>query len=201
MQYKSLRLTREKCSISIKGGMHVLNTKRIVTIAMFVALATVISIVERSIVIPGVHPAVKLGLANIVTLLSILVLGYKDAFLVVVVRCILAALVGGNPVSFLFSITGGVLSALVMSVMWRYLSKYISIINISVIGAICHNIGQLFVAGILAQDFHIYILLPVLMVSAVITGYNVGLLTKHVYKSLQDRYFGDYGNAAERPRF
>lgn len=162
------------------------STKRIVTIAMFVALATVISIVERSIIIPGVPPGVKLGLANIVTLLSILVLGYKDAFLVVAVRCILGALLGGNPVGFLFSITGGMLSTLVMSVMWHYLKKYVSIINISIIGAVCHNIGQLFVASVLAQDFHIYILLPVLMVSAVITGYNVGLLTKYVYKSLYD---------------
>lgn len=173
--------------------MPVFSTKRIVTIAMFVALATVISIIERSIVIPGVHPAVKLGLANIVTLLSILVLGYKDAFFVVIVRCILGALVGGNPVSFLFSITGGVLSTLVMSVMWHYLSKYISIVNISIVGAICHNIGQLFVASVLAQDFHIYILLPVLMVAAVITGYSVGLLTKYVYKSLYNRDTGGCG--------
>lgn len=177
-------------------------TKRIVTIAMFVALATVISIVERSIIIPGVHPAVKLGLANIFTLLSILMLGYKDAFFIVAVRCILGVFVGGNPVSFLFSMTGGMLSTLVMSIMWHYLKKHISIINISIIGAICHNIGQLFVASILAQDFHIYILLPVLMISAVITGYNVGLLTKHVYKALRDRDIGitDYHNRpAEKP--
>lgn len=167
-------------------------TKRIVMIAMFVALATVISIVERSIVIPGVHPAVKLGLANIITLLSILILGYKDAFFVVAIRCILGALLGGNPVSFLFSITGGMLSALVMSLMWHYLKKHISIINISTIGAISHNVGQLFVASLLAQDFHIYILLPVLMISAVITGYNVGFLTKYVYKSLSDRNIVDY---------
>ncbi|MDD4237269.1 MAG: Gx transporter family protein [Desulfotomaculaceae bacterium] len=168
-------------------------TKRLVTIAMFVALATVISIVERSIIIPGVHPGVKLGLANIITLLSILILGYKDAFFVVVIRCVLGALVGGNPVSFLFSITGGTLSLLVMSLMWHYLRNHISIINISIVGAICHNIGQLFVASILAQDFHIYILLPVLMISAIITGYNVGLLTKHVYKALRDRNIGDFG--------
>ena len=178
--------------------MLMFNTKRIVTIAMFVALATVISIVERSIIIPGVHPAVKLGLANIVTLLSILVLGYKDAFFVVVVRCVLGALVGGNPFSFLFSITGGMLSTLIMSIMWHYLRKHISIINISMIGAVCHNIGQLFIASLLAQDFHIYILLPILMISALITGYNVGLLTKHVYKSLSDRNLGGYGLSQER---
>jgi heptaprenyl diphosphate synthase len=160
-------------------------TKRITTIAMFVALATVLSIVERSIIISGLHPGVKLGLANVITLLSILMLGYKDAFLVVVIRCSLGALFGGNPVSFLFSITGGMFSTLVMVIMWYHFKKYISIINISVIGAICHNIGQLFIASVLIQDFHVYILLPVLMISAVLTGYIVGILTKQVYE-----YFG-----------
>ncbi|MGI6491016.1 MAG: Gx transporter family protein [Pelotomaculum sp.] len=167
-------------------------TRRLVLIAVFIALATTISIIERAIIIPGLHPAVKPGFANIVTLLSIMLLGYKDAFLVVAIRCVLGALIGGTPVSFLFSITGGLLSTVVMSVMWHYLKKQVSIINISIIGAICHNIGQLFVAAVMGGGFQIYILLPVLMVSAIITGYIVGLLSKYVYKQLLDRGMGDY---------
>ncbi len=160
------------------------NTRRIVIIALFVALAAALNIVERSVIIPGAPPGVKLGLANVMTLLSILMLGYKDAFLVVAVRCLLGALLGGNPVSFLFSITGGLLSALVMIVMWHYFRNHISIVNISVIGAVCHNIGQLFTAALLARDFHVYIMLPVLMASSVITGYVVGVITGQVHKSL-----------------
>lgn len=160
------------------------NTRRIVIIALFVALAAALSIVERSIILPGAPPGVKLGLANVMTLLSILMLGYKDAFLVVAVRCLLGALLGGNPVSFLFSITGGLLSALVMIVMWHYFRNHISIVNISVIGAVCHNVGQLIVAALLARDFLVYIMLPVLMASSVITGYVVGVITRQVHKSL-----------------
>lgn len=160
------------------------NTKRIVIIALFVALAVALNMVERAIIIPGAPPGVKLGLANVMTLLSILMLGYKDAFLVVVVRCLLGALLGGTPVSFLFSITGGVLSALAMIVLWHYFKKHISIVNISIIGAVCHNIGQLFIAALLARDFLVYVMLPVLMVSSVVTGYIVGVLTRRIHKSL-----------------
>ncbi|MDD4402861.1 MAG: Gx transporter family protein [Desulfitobacteriaceae bacterium] len=160
------------------------NTRRIAIIAMFVALATVLNIVERSIIIPGAHPGVKLGLANVITLLSILMLGSRDAFLVVAVRCFMGAFIGGNPVGFLFSFTGGMLSTLVMVIMWNYFRKLISIVNISMIGAVCHNIGQLFIAALLARSFHVYVFLPVLMISAVITGYIVGVLTKQVHKSL-----------------
>nr|WP_315989869.1 Gx transporter family protein [Desulforamulus aquiferis] len=94
---------------------------------------------------------------------------------------------GGNPVSFLFSITGGLFSTLVMVLLWRNLSQHISIVNISIIGAVCHNLGQLLVASWLAHELLLYSLLPILMISAVITGYVVGVVTKRVYKSLQVR--------------
>ncbi|SHK68993.1 Gx transporter family protein [Desulforamulus aeronauticus] len=164
-----------------------MKTKRILLIALFISLAAILSIVERSIIIPQAHPGVKLGLANVITLLSIIMLGYKDAFLVVLLRCVLATLIGGNPVSFLFSITGGLFSTLVMVLLWRTFNQHISIVNISIIGAICHNLGQLFVASWLAHELLLYSLLPILMISAVITGYAVGVVTKRVYKSLQAR--------------
>ncbi len=158
--------------------------KRIVVIALFVALAAALSIVERSFIVPGAPPGVKLGLANVMTLLSILMLGYKDAFLVVAVRCFLGSFLGGGPVSFLFSITGGMLSALVMILLCHYFSKRVSIVNISITGAICHNIGQLFIAALLAQNFYTYIMLPVLMVSSVLTGYIVGVITRQAHRTL-----------------
>jgi len=147
-------------------------------------MAAVLNIIERAIAIPGAAPGVKLGLANIITLLSIMMLGGRDAIIIVAVRCFLGTLMGGNPVSFLFSITGGLLSVSVMVIMWKYLNNYISIVNISMIGAVFHNIGQLFVAGLIVQSFSVYVILPILMISAVTTGYFVGIVTKQLYKSL-----------------
>lgn len=167
--------------------MNTYNARRITYIAIFIAMATVLNIIERAIVIPGASPGIKLGLANIMTLLSIMMLGSKDAIIIVAVRCFLGALVGGNPVSFLFSITGGMLSILVMVIMWKYLNKYVSIVSISMVGAVFHNIGQLFVASVVVHNFSVYIILPILMISAIITGYVIGIVTKQLYKSLGNR--------------
>lgn len=159
-------------------------TKRLVLISLFVAQAAALNILERYIMIPMVFPGVKLGLANIFTLLGILLLGWKEAFTIVVLRCSLAAIMGGNPFSFLFSITGGLLSTLVMVLLWKKFSVHISIIIISLAGAVAHNIGQLFVAGLLIQDFRIYVYLPVLLLSALVTGYFVGVVALQTYKLL-----------------
>jgi heptaprenyl diphosphate synthase len=167
-----------------------LNTRRIAIIAIFVALAVVLNIVERSIILPGVHPGVKLGLANVITLLSILMLGPGDAFLIVALRCLMGVFIAGNPVSFLFSFTGGMLSTLVMIVMWNYLNKFTSIVKISMTGAVFHNAGQLIIAALLVQSWQVYVFLPVLMLSAVTTGYVVGVLTKQIHRSLIDRNIG-----------
>lgn len=152
--------------------------------ALLVSLALALHLVERLIPVPVAMPGVKLGLANVVTLLAILLLGWRDALVVVVLRCVLGSMYGGNLISFLFSISGGLLSTFLMALLWHRLSNYVSIIGISLVGAVGHNIGQLFVAGLLIQDFRIYTYLPVLLVSAVITGYIVGIIASRSYQIL-----------------
>ena len=151
---------------------------------MFIAVATVLNVVERAIVIPGAMPGIKLGLANIMTLLSIMMLGGKDAILIVVIRCVLGAMIAGNPVSFLFSVTGGLLSILVMAMLRHLFKEHANIVIISMIGAVFHNIGQLFVAAVLVDSYYVYSILPVLMISALITGYIIGLVSKGIYRSI-----------------
>ena len=164
-----------------------MGTKRLVLIALLTSLALALQLIERSITIPILVPGVKLGLANVISLLAILLLGLKDAFLIVILRCLLGALFGGNPISFLFSITGGLLSTLFMSLLWKKFSKYISIINISLVGAVCHNIGQLVIASIIVKDLRIYVYLPVLLLSGLITGYITGVIASRSYAMLKSR--------------
>ncbi len=161
-----------------------LTTKRLVLISLFIAQAAALSIVERFISIPVAIPGIKLGLANVITLLAILMLGWKDALLIVILRCSLAAMVGGNPIGFLFSICGGLLSTVVMAVLWQKFGKHVSIINISLLGAVAHNTGQLFVAALIIQDFRVYVYLPVLLVSALVTGYIVGVVTLRCHQQV-----------------
>lgn len=159
-------------------------TKRMVLLSLLTGIALAIYIVEAQI--PVLFPGIKLGLANIVSLAALITFGWKEALLIMFLRTILGSMLTGNMSSFLFSIAGGILSNLVMILLYKYLKEHISLWTISISGAIFHNIGQLFVAAIVVKDFRIYVYFPVLLISAIITGYFIGIccnmLVKHLNK-------------------
>ncbi len=153
--------------------------RRLTTLSMLISAALVLHIVEGLIPIPVPVPGIKLGFANIITLITIMFFRFREVILLVVLRSLLASLFGGGISGFLFSVTGGLASAIVMWILYKKFSKYFSIIAISIIGAIFHNIGQLLVASIYISDFRIYGYLPVLMISSVITGFFIGVICKY----------------------
>lgn len=151
--------------------------------ALFVAQALVLSIVESWwFLVPLPIPGVKLGLSNIITLVVIAFYGFPAALLVVVVRVMLASLFTGG---FLFSISGGILSTLVMGLAYKKLSKVLSILGVSVLGSIAHNIGQLAMACIYMKDLSVMGYLPVLLISGIIMGCFVGLCGNFIIHSLK----------------
>ena len=154
-------------------------------LALFVSQALILSIVESWIPIPVGIPGVKLGLANIVTVLVILSLGYRAAFTVVIIRCILGSFFGGGLIMFLFSIAGGILSTSIMTLLYKYFSKYFSILGISVAGSIAHNIGQITIACIIMKEIMVATYLPVLLVSGVIMGCFVGFCSSFLWDALR----------------
>lgn len=155
-------------------------TKKTALLAMLIALALVLHVAEGLLPIPYIAPGVKLGLANVVSLMAIVLFGIKEALAVVLIRTFLGSILGGAPSSFIFSAAGGVLSVLVMYAMYIWAGTKFSLIGISVAGAVSHNLGQIFVAGLIIENFGLYIYLPVLVVSAVITGIFIGFVVKYV---------------------
>jgi len=160
-------------------------TKRLVLLALMVSQAVVLSIVESWIPVPVGVPGVKLGLANIITLIIIVFLSYKDALAVVMVRSVLTFIFAGGFVVFLFSITGGILSTIVMAVLYKRAGRFFSIIGISIAGAVMHNLGQLSVASFVMRELSIMTYLPVLLLSGVIMGCFVGLCSNFLIMSLK----------------
>lgn len=161
------------------------NTRGLTLLALLVSQALVLSIVESWIPIPVAIPGVKLGLANIVTIVVIMSFGLRAALSVVLVRCILASAFGGGPMMFLFSISGGLLSAIVMFILFKYTHRFFSTLGISVIGSIVHNIGQVVVACIIMKDILLVTYLPVLLVSGVVMGLFVGFCSTYLDEGLR----------------
>ncbi len=151
-----------------------INTRRMTLISIFVAQALVLHIIERLIPVPFLTPGAKLGLANIITVISLYLFTLKDAFLIVVIRVVLATLVGGSLSGFFYSIAGGVLSLFAMYCIKKVGGENISIIGISVVGSFFHNLGQVAVAALIIQNIIIISYLPILMLAGVGTGIFVG---------------------------
>lgn len=156
--------------------------KKMVFLSFLVGIALVIYVIESQI--PVLFPGIKLGLANMISLTALILLGWKEALTVMLLRTLLGSIFGGTMSAFMFSIAGGILSNVVMIILYKYFKKFISLSTISICGAIFHNIGQLLVASIIIEDFRIYIYLPVLLISAIVTGYFIGWCTKFLTENL-----------------
>ena len=168
---------------------------KICKIALLIALACVLQISES--MIPHPIPGLRLGLANMLTLTAMVVLGFGYALEVAILRTVLSSLIMGTFMSptFILSLGAAVVSTLVMGLFYWLsgLSKYsrLSIIGISIIGAFVHNLVQLVLAYLLlVKHAGIFVFLPWLSIGAVATGWIVGVVTGGVCQRLQENYQG-----------
>lgn len=158
--------------------------KKIAFCAVMIALALALSYAERFIplqlVIP--MPGIKLGLANVVTLVALYRLKGRYALAILVPRCILGALFGGGITGLFFSLTGGLLALLVMTLAKK--APIFSVYGVSVLGAAAHNMGQIFAAMVLLRSVYVAAYLPWLLIAAVVTGILTGAAGHGILKAL-----------------
>ena len=160
-------------------------TQRYIFLSLLTAAALILSIIEGMIPLPYIAPGAKLGLSNVVILTVVVVFGFKDALLVVIIRSILLMLIATNPITFIYSIVSGIVSTIVMSIGCKYLSKMFSLIGISVLGAMAHNATQITVAAILFSTVNLYYYLPVLSLVSIFTGCFVGYTAIFITDNLE----------------
>ena len=154
------------------------HSKRIAVMAMLVAIAMIFSYVESLIPINFGIPGVKLGIANLVTVTGIYFLAVPEVLLVVVMRVLLTGFLFGNAMSIIYSLTGGILSVFVMSLLKK--SGLFSKTGISMAGGISHNIGQLAVATLVVENLKLVYYLPALLIAGTVTGFLIGLLSERL---------------------
>ena len=160
-------------------------TKRLTLCAILIALALALSYTERFIPLQMVIPlpGVKLGLANIVTLVALYLMGPKAAFAILIPRCIFGAVFGGGITGLMFSLTGGIFAMAVMA-LGRKIPLF-SIYGVSILGAAAHNIGQILAAMVLMNSVYIGAYLPYLLAVALFTGFATGAAGAGVLRALK----------------
>lgn len=160
-----------------------MDTKKIINISMLLAISVVLSIIESFIpIFSGIIVGVKLGLANIVIIYVLYKYGFKEALYVTLLRVILVGLLrtGLFSITFIFSISGAILSIIMMSLF--KLTK-LSIIGVSIIGSISHVLGQILIAIIILNTPNLVYYLPYLLIFSCITGTIIGIISKEIIKN------------------
>lgn len=162
--------------------------KKIIFLSLLVSIGIVLGIVELIMPIPFMAPGAKLGLSNIVILITLVLFNFKNAAIVAVLKSIILSMIVGNVSSLFYSLTGSLFSLTVMYFIYKFFSKYFSLIGVSIFGAMAHNVGQILVASIVMNSFKIFYYLPVMMLTSLFTGYFVGLSSIFVVKNLKTNF-------------
>ena len=152
-----------------------------VYMGLLVSMALVLSLIERMLPVPFIAPGAKLGLANLIIVISVYTLdSYKDSFIILILKILLSSILGGSVSSLLYSIWGGVLSFIVTILVKQLGRRYVSVIGVSTSAAVLHNVGQLFAASIIFKNFNIFLYLPILSMVGIGTGIFIGLSANYI---------------------
>jgi heptaprenyl diphosphate synthase len=156
---------------------------KIAFLSISIALAMILAFVESRI--PSPLPGVKIGLPNIVIVFILYKFSWKEAIITNLTRVLLVNMLFGNVQSLMLGLSGAILSLLGMIL----LKKWFAPTTVSVIGGILHNIGQVGTACILMQTAGVVAYLPFLLVSGIIAGVLIGIISAMLLKKLEKLKF------------
>jgi len=157
--------------------------KKIAYLGLLTALAMILSFVESQIPALVAIPGIKVGLPNIAIVFILYKIGAKQAVAVSFVRVFLVSLLFGNLQIMTFSMAGAFLSMLGMILLKK--TEWFSVITVSIVGGILHNVGQIIAACIWTQTAEVVLYLPVLLISGLLTGGLIGLAAGLMVKRLE----------------
>lgn len=170
--------------MSSKQGNNRDRINHLCLLAVFTAVGMIFGFIESLLPLTFIAPGIKLGLANAIALILLVIGDTKGAFSVNVARIFLSALLFGSPFSLLFSLSAGLISLSVCALLRRF-DKF-GVIGISVAGAVVHNVVQLGVAMAVVGFNSVYYL-PVLLIGGVVSGTLIGVLSGIIAEKIKKK--------------
>lgn len=159
------------------------SVRRLSLLSLLMALALVLGWLESLVPLPIPVPGIKLGLSNVVLLFSLYTLRRRDALLLLIAKVTLSCLLFSGFPAFAYATTGGLFSLGGMIVLKG--RKGFSVVGVSVVGAVLHNVGQILAAVVLLGTSQLIYLLSVLLVAGVVTGLLTGLAASLILRALE----------------
>jgi heptaprenyl diphosphate synthase len=161
--------------------------KKIATCGVLISLALIFSYLERfipvNLLIP--IPGIKLGLANIITIVALFLIDVKSAVVITALRCVLANVLFGTPISMIFALSGAFAALITMLLLKYGHNRFFSVIGISAGGAAAHNVGQIAAAVLVLKSTAVFAYLPLLLVASMFTGFITGIVSKIIIRNLE----------------
>ena len=160
-----------------------MHSKKIITLSMILCVSLILSYIDSLIPYNFVIPGIKLGLCNIAIIFTLYKFGYKEAILISLIRVLIMGVLFNNGLTFLYSLAGAILSLIVMIILKKL--KVFDEYGICISGALSHNIGQLICAYFLLNTNVIFYYLPYLLLSGLLSGLFIGILSFTVIKRVK----------------
>ncbi|MDO5754740.1 MAG: Gx transporter family protein [Tissierellia bacterium] len=160
--------------------------KKYIYLGILTTFSLVLSLFEQMINLSIMIPGAKIGLSNIIILSIIALYSMKDGLFVALLKSFLLMLLTGSVTGFFYSVSGGIISVLVMGLAYEYFRKYLSFIGISVLGSISHLLSQMVVARYVLGTNKIFVYFPILTMVGIPTGIVVGIMAHFLTKHLRN---------------
>ncbi|MGN0365166.1 MAG: Gx transporter family protein [Suilimivivens sp.] len=151
---------------------------------LLLAFALILSYIETLIPFQTGIPGVKLGIANLAVVLSLYLFTWKEAILLTTLKAVLSGLMFGNLFMILYSLTGALISCMIMILLKKTGGFHVPIVSVA--GGVMHNMGQLLVAVFVVETYNIFYYIPVLMIAGLITGLVIGSVAALVLPYIQN---------------
>ena len=175
------------------GKTKYFSAKRLATLAVLSAMGLIMFMVE-SLFPPLILPGAKMGLSNIFSMLAVFLLGPTDAVVLVVVRTVLGSMFTGNMSTLMYSLTAGLVSVIVSSILTQFVYPRVSIVSISVVSAVLHNLTQNIVFCLVSNTPQMFLYMPWLALLGVLAGIIVGFAVWFILKMIPTRTFASMLN-------
>lgn len=159
--------------------------KKLTILIMLTFQSILLSLLDNLLTLSVAFTGVKIGLANIVTILTLIFFSYNETIVIVFIKSVVVFLFSGGPVIFINNLIGGLLAATIMWLILKSMRRFFSLIGIGIIGTIANNLGQVLITAYIISGISITDQLNILLTASIFFGAIIGFCSSFFIRAFK----------------